>query len=63
MMALVLEQLPARVSTVWRSLRLFGAAMLYGASVITPAISVLSAIEGLGSSRLDSVDGAARPSC
>jgi KUP system potassium uptake protein len=38
---------PARHRTVLAVLGLFGAALLYGDGVITPAISVLSAIEGL----------------
>jgi KUP system potassium uptake protein len=49
LMALVLRQLPARgrLTGVAVSFGLFGAAMFYGDSVITPAISVLSAVEGL----------------
>jgi KUP system potassium uptake protein len=49
LLALVLRQLPAqgRLTGVAVSLGLFGAAMFYGDSAITPAISVLSAIEGL----------------
>ena len=50
LLALVLRQLPSRGhSTRARQslLGLFGAAMFYGDSVITPAISVLSAVEGL----------------
>ncbi len=49
LMALVLRQLPARgrLTGVAVSFGLFGASMFYGDSVITPAISVLSAIEGL----------------
>jgi KUP system potassium uptake protein len=49
LLALVLRQLPARAhltrAAIW--LGLFGAAMFYGDSAITPAISVLSAVEGL----------------
>ena len=49
LLALVLRQLPARGpvthAAIW--LGLFGAAMFYGDSAITPAISVLSAVEGL----------------
>ena len=37
-----------RAAMVLTSLGLFGAALLYGDGVITPAISVLSAVEGLG---------------
>ena len=37
-----------RLSRVLVLLGLFGAALFYGDSMITPAISVLSAIEGLG---------------
>jgi len=50
LLALVLRQLPAHagVTRVAIALGLFGAAMFYGDSVITPAISVLSAVEGLG---------------
>ena len=50
LLALVLRQLPAkaRVTRVAIALGLLGAAMFYGDSVITPAISVLSAVEGLG---------------
>src|SRR5512137_186382 len=49
LLALVLRQLPAggRVTQTAVVLGLFGAAMFYGDSVITPAISVLSAVEGL----------------
>ena len=49
LLALVLRQLPAggRVTRVAIWLGLFGAAMFYGDSAITPAISVLSAVEGL----------------
>ena len=49
LLALVLRQFPARgrvtQAAIW--LGLFGAAMFYGDSAITPAISVLSAVEGL----------------
>ena len=49
LLALVLRQLPAsgHVPGAASLLGLFGAAMFYGDSVITPAISVLSAVEGL----------------
>jgi KUP system potassium uptake protein len=49
LLALVLRQLPAagRLRTTAIGAGLVGAAMFYGDSVITPAISVLSAIEGL----------------
>jgi KUP system potassium uptake protein len=49
LLALALRPLPAqgRMTTIAVSLGLFGAAMFYGDSVITPAISVLSAVEGL----------------
>jgi KUP system potassium uptake protein len=49
LLALVLRQLPAqgRITATAATLGLFGAAMFYGDSAITPAISVLSAIEGL----------------
>ena len=49
LLALVLRQLPAagRLTGTAVALGLFGAAMFYGDSVITPAISVLSAVEGL----------------
>src|SRR5512144_2235002 len=49
LLALVLRQLPAkgRITTTAIFLGLFGASMFYGDSVITPAISVLSAVEGL----------------
>jgi KUP system potassium uptake protein len=49
LLALVLRQLPAqsRLTGVAITFGLIGAAMFYGDSVITPAISVLSAIEGL----------------
>lgn len=42
---------PSRPVLVYVLLGLFGAALLYGDGVITPAISVLSAIEGLGANR------------
>jgi KUP system potassium uptake protein len=49
LLALVLRQMP--VAGRWRgaaiAVGLLGAAMFYGDSVITPAISVLSAVEGL----------------
>src|SRR5512132_2470811 len=49
LLALVLRQLPAKghITRVAILLGLFGASMFYGDSVITPAISVLSAVEGL----------------
>lgn len=49
LLALVLRPLPAqgKMSAVAIALGLVGAAMFYGDSVITPAISVLSAVEGL----------------
>ncbi len=49
LLALVLRQLPAqgRLTGIAVTLGLFGAAMFYGDSAITPAISVLSAVEGL----------------
>jgi len=49
LLALVLRPLPAegRMTRTAIALGLFGAAMFYGDSVITPAISVLSAVEGL----------------
>ncbi|UCF18660.1 MAG: potassium transporter Kup [Gemmatimonadota bacterium] len=39
---------PKRMRTVLIVLGLFGAALLYGDGMITPAISVLSAVEGIG---------------
>ncbi len=49
LLALALSQLGenGRTRTVILMLGLFGAALLYGDGVITPAISVLSAVEGL----------------
>jgi len=49
LLALVLRQLPkeGRITQAAVALGLLGAAMFYGDSVITPAISVLSAVEGL----------------
>jgi KUP system potassium uptake protein len=49
LLALVLRQLPAKghITRAAVLLGLFGVAMFYGDSVITPAISVLSAVEGL----------------
>ncbi|HYK05808.1 MAG TPA: potassium transporter Kup [Thermoanaerobaculia bacterium] len=41
------KQTPSRRRTILVGLGLFGAALLYGDGMITPAISVLSAIEGL----------------
>ena len=38
---------PARLRSVLLTLGVFGAAMFYGDSMITPAISVLSAVEGV----------------
>jgi KUP system potassium uptake protein len=49
LLALVMRQIPARgaLPAAAAAAGLFGAAMFYGDSAITPAISVLSAIEGL----------------
>ena len=49
LLALVLRQMPVagRLRTTAIGAGLIGAAMFYGDSVITPAISVLSAVEGL----------------
>jgi KUP system potassium uptake protein len=51
LMALILQQERRRTDSKRRfvliSLALFGAALLYGDGIITPAISVLSAVEGL----------------
>lgn len=47
LMELVRRPLKGRTRTVVMALGLFGAALLYGDGMITPAISVLSAIEGL----------------
>ena len=49
LLALVLRQLPSggRLASIAMAAGLFSASMFYGDSVITPAISVLSAIEGL----------------
>jgi KUP system potassium uptake protein len=49
LLALVMRQVPARgaLPAAAAAAGLFGAAMFYGDSAITPAISVLSAIEGL----------------
>ncbi|HEX4475718.1 MAG TPA: KUP/HAK/KT family potassium transporter, partial [Polyangiaceae bacterium] len=50
LMALVTQGnvLPPRARRIAVMLGLFGAALLFGDGVITPAISVLSAVEGLG---------------
>jgi KUP system potassium uptake protein len=47
LMALVLPKKKSRKYLLILSLGLFGAALLYGDGMITPAISVLSAVEGL----------------
>lgn len=47
LMELVRRPLRGRTRTAVMALGLFGAALLYGDGMITPAISVLSAIEGL----------------
>lgn len=39
---------PAQVGGMWMALGIAGAALLYGDGMITPAISVLSAVEGVG---------------
>jgi KUP system potassium uptake protein len=39
---------PSRRTTIFVTLALVGTAMLYGDGIITPAVSVLSAVEGLG---------------
>lgn len=46
LMALVSKVGPVKLRNTWLILGLFGAAMFYGDSMITPAISVLSAVEG-----------------
>jgi KUP system potassium uptake protein len=48
MMALVRSEVHGRSRWLLVTLGLFGAALLYGDGAITPAISVLSAVEGLG---------------
>lgn len=48
LLALVPARASSRVRAVVVLSALFGAALLYGDGVITPAISVLSAVEGLG---------------
>jgi KUP system potassium uptake protein len=45
--ALASRVAPARLSQVLLTLGVFGAAMFYGDSMITPAISVISAVEGV----------------
>lgn len=47
LMALVNNKISGKVKSVIIALGLFGAALLYGDGIITPAISVLSAVEGL----------------
>ncbi|MBM4380488.1 MAG: KUP/HAK/KT family potassium transporter, partial [Deltaproteobacteria bacterium] len=47
MMALIPSGSGTRMRTAMLMLGLFGAALLYGDGIITPAISVLSAVEGL----------------
>ena len=49
LLALALRETKANPTTKWAviSVGIFGAAMFYGDSMITPAISVLSAVEGL----------------
>jgi len=50
LLALALRGIPSRPALKWTviSLGVFGAAMFYGDSMITPAITVMSAMEGLG---------------
>ncbi|PZR04445.1 MAG: potassium transporter Kup [Archangium gephyra] len=48
MLALVPQTVSARVRAFLVLSALFGSALLYGDGIITPAISVLSAVEGLG---------------
>jgi len=47
LMALVVNKISPRAKVVVVALGIFGAALLYGDGIITPAISVLSAVEGL----------------
>jgi KUP system potassium uptake protein len=47
LMALVRPEVTGRLRWVLVTLGLFGSALLYGDGIITPAISVLSAVEGL----------------
>lgn len=47
LMALVSKAAPRNISYLLTLLGLFGAAMFYGDSMVTPAISVISAVEGL----------------
>ncbi|HVY49703.1 MAG TPA: KUP/HAK/KT family potassium transporter [Minicystis sp.] len=57
LLALVPDEIAAAAGGFLVLLVLFGAALLYGDGVITPAISVLSAVEGLGvaTKKLDDV--------
>ncbi len=48
MLALVPQTVAARARVLLVLAALFGSALLYGDGIITPAISVLSAVEGLG---------------
>ncbi|HEX2786815.1 MAG TPA: potassium transporter Kup [Ignavibacteria bacterium] len=47
LMALVNNKISGKTKAIIIALALFGAALLYGDGIITPAISILSAVEGL----------------
>jgi KUP system potassium uptake protein len=64
LLALIPQQLDPRSAWLKRGVimaALFGAALLYGDGIITPAISVLSAVEGLAANPLTGEETAMKP--
>ncbi|MBK7864588.1 MAG: potassium transporter Kup [Archangiaceae bacterium] len=61
LLALIPREVEGRVKTGVVLAALFGAALLYGDGIITPAISVLSAVEGLAADPLTGTETAMKP--
>jgi len=61
LLALIPRDVGGRLKTAVVMAALFGAALLYGDGIITPAISVLSAVEGLAANPLTGEETAMKP--
>ncbi|MBL8951005.1 MAG: KUP/HAK/KT family potassium transporter, partial [Myxococcaceae bacterium] len=61
LLALIPRDVGGRLKTAVVLAALFGAALLYGDGIITPAISVLSAVEGLAANPLTGEETAMKP--
>ncbi|MBL8949162.1 MAG: potassium transporter Kup [Myxococcaceae bacterium] len=61
LLALIPRDVAGRLKTAVVLAALFGAALLYGDGIITPAISVLSAVEGLAANPLTGEETAMKP--